>query len=534
MKYRVILALLIFATTSSAQTTPPDTLDIYGGPGTLDGKFQTAAGDPDPQGWVGIDDSAPSISGRWSVATHNAANLDPAIPDNHAWWCGEYISACTPEDSAWGYGNNWNEAIGTSRSIDPTRATTITLTGILNVDIEPGYDYLHVEMMTAAGPVELIAFDGMRTTASLNEVRTLLPGDYVGENGDEVQIRLRVTSDEAWSDEDCNWPTAGAVQADNLTLGISQPELPPYPDEIETCEPGDPIYWEQLILPELGAGNFAQLWTGLDDMDPDRDNPSPQWAFINDGIIVPWLSPSYCWVKCYGPDSLSIYMGPEALRSSILSPPIALPDGWEGIPQLAFDAYHDPAECYAVGLRWAMQTTSDPLGESGWTETWDNYVYTDAGPVYRRWEFACDQDMVPADSRFVRIKLQAAQFGILCWGPMDSPAPYLDNVRLQLAPPPVSSTPLPTTFATSAAPNPFNPAVVIRWNLPRDGKLAVRIHDARGRLVRTLRDDMAVAGPGRITWRGRDDAGQRAAAGVYFCRIATDAGSQLLKLTLLK
>ena len=52
MKYIAVLAMLLCATTVAAQTTPPDTLDIYGGPGTLEGKFQTEAGEPDEQGWV--------------------------------------------------------------------------------------------------------------------------------------------------------------------------------------------------------------------------------------------------------------------------------------------------------------------------------------------------------------------------------------------------------------------------------------------------------------------------------------------------
>ncbi len=527
------LAVLLMASCATAQTTPPDTLDIYGGPGTLEGKFQTAEGQPDPQGWMGLDDSAVT-SENWLVSTLNAANLDPGVPDNHAWWCGTDLPACAPGDSAWGYGNNWNEALGTTCIIDPTREAVVVLTGILNVDLEPGYDFLYVEIMTAAGPIQLLTLDGKHTSYDLNVSHTLLPGVFVGDDCVEVQVRLRVQTDTSWSDEDCNWPTVGAVQADNLSLAISQPDMPPYPDRIESCEPGDPSYWEPLFIPELGAGNFAQLWTGLDDMDPERDNASPQWAFINDGVIVPWLDPSYCWVKCYGPDSLSIYTGPKALRSSILSPPIAMPEDWTGIPILALDVYHDPAECYPVGLRWAMDATSDPLGESGWVETWADFVYYDAGPVYRRWEFPIDRDKVPADSRFVRIKLQAAQFGTLCWGAMDSPAPYLDNVRLQLAPSTASGAPVPSALTVSAAPNPFNPAVVIRWNLPQSEDLEVRIHDARGRLVRTLHRGPVPNGPGQVTWRGRDDAGRSVAAGVYFCRVRSATGSRLLKLTLLK
>ena len=46
------------------------------------------------------------------------------------------------------------------------------------------------------------------------------PGDYVGENGDEVQVQIRFKSDGGWSDEDCQWPTSrpAPCQADNLQV----------------------------------------------------------------------------------------------------------------------------------------------------------------------------------------------------------------------------------------------------------------------------------------------------------------------------
>ena len=539
MRYVATIILLLLTVATTAQTTtlrtaPGDTLDLYGGPGTLEGKFQTATGDPDPQGWVGVDDSAPPPAAEfWRISTNGAANLDPGVPGNHAWWCGQDLPACSPSDSAWGYGNNWNVALGTSRTVDPDRQTDITLTGMLNVDLEPGYDMCLVEAMTAAGAVTLLTLDGIQTAHSLNETFTWQPGDYPGDAADEIQVRLRVTSDGGWSDEDCSHPTAGALQADNLQLALSQPGLPPDPGPVETCEPGDPVTWTPVTV-ATGVGNFAQLWTDLDDMDPDQDNHSPQWAFINDGLIVPGLDPSRCWTKCYGPDSLSVYFGDGSLRSAILSPAIALPENWSGSLRLAFDAYQDPAECYPVYLTWAMLTTTDPAGEVGWVENRYDFMLGGAGPEYRRWELVADQQMVPPDSRHVRIKLQAHHIGIWCWGPQDSPAPYLDNVHLQLGPLAVSDVPDLAEFTVSAAPNPFNPTVVIRWNLPRDDEVAIKIHDARGRLVRQLRSGPASAGPGQVTWRGRDDAGQGVATGVYFCRVESAVGVRMIKVTLLK
>ena len=44
----------------------------------------------------------------------------------------------------------------------------------------------------------------------------------------------------------------------------------------------------------------------------------------------------------------------------------------------------------------------------------------------------------------------------------------------------------------------------------------------RGRRVRGLLDERREAGEGRASWDGRDDAGRRASAGVYLCRLEAD------------
>ena len=535
MRTLILVCALMFAISAHAQFAELDSLDIYGGPGTLEGKFQTATGEPDSQGWIGVDETAVPAADLWSISTYNAANLDPGVPDNHAWWCGQDFPSCEPGDPPGGYGNLWNTTLSMSRSVDPSLAATVTLHGVINVHVEPGYDYVHVEAATAGGDIVLLMLDGDNPGEVLNLSHTWQPGDYLGQTGDEVLIRLVVFSDTSWSDEDCNYPTDGALQADNLQLVIEQPGLPDDVGPIETCEPGDDSLW--TIGPSRGAGNFAQLWRDLDDLDPDRDNHSPQWAFIDDGLVVPGVGPTHCWTRCYGPDSLVVNHDsrvPVSFANSILSPPIALPEDWNGTLRMAYDAYIDPAECFAVMVTWGMLATDDPTGQGGWSENWSDFVYYRNG-TYDRFEFPLTDDMVPPSSRHVRIKLKALQVGVLCGGPMDSPAPYLDNVRLQLGPKIVSDVPEALSeFTATAAPNPFNPAVVIRWNMPRAGDLTMRIHDARGRLVRTLRTGHAEAGPADLTWRGRDDAGQTVAAGVYFCRLESVAGSRTLKLTLLK
>ncbi|MCB1182872.1 right-handed parallel beta-helix repeat-containing protein [bacterium] len=93
----------------------------------------------------------------------------------------------------------------------------------------------------------------------------------------------------------------------------------------------------------------------------------------------------------------------------------------------------------------------------------------------------------------------------------------------------------PRTVLHPAAPNPFNPATRLSFDLAADGDVDLRIYDAAGRLVRTLLSgESRIAGRHTIEWNGRDDAGRNVSAGVYYYRMR--AGDRVLggRATLLK
>ncbi|MCU0646234.1 MAG: hypothetical protein MUC94_18505, partial [bacterium] len=58
-------------------------------------------------------------------------------------------------------------------------------------------------------------------------------------------------------------------------------------------------------------------------------------------------------------------------------------------------------------------------------------------------------------------------------------------------------------------PNPFNPTTTIRFDLPTSGKVALKIYNLRGELVRTLIEDQLNVGNHRVLWDGNDDNGRR-------------------------
>jgi len=69
-------------------------------------------------------------------------------------------------------------------------------------------------------------------------------------------------------------------------------------------------------------------------------------------------------------------------------------------------------------------------------------------------------------------------------------------------------------------PNPADSGTSLAFDLAREGSVEVRVHDAAGRVVRTLvADSRMAAGPHTVVWDRRDDDGRDVASGVYFCSV---------------
>lgn len=83
-------------------------------------------------------------------------------------------------------------------------------------------------------------------------------------------------------------------------------------------------------------------------------------------------------------------------------------------------------------------------------------------------------------------------------------------------------------------PNPFNPSVSLRVDLPRPLHLAVTVHDLRGRRVATLADGERGAGPVMLQWNGCDDRGRGLESGTYFARLTAGETVSVCKLLLVR
>ena len=88
-----------------------------------------------------------------------------------------------------------------------------------------------------------------------------------------------------------------------------------------------------------------------------------------------------------------------------------------------------------------------------------------------------------------------------------------------------------------AVPNPFNAATEIHYWIPereRGCGVELLVHDASGRLVRSLVDREIPPGAHSVAWDGRDDGGSLVASGVYFYSMRAADYSDRRKMVLLK
>ena len=84
------------------------------------------------------------------------------------------------------------------------------------------------------------------------------------------------------------------------------------------------------------------------------------------------------------------------------------------------------------------------------------------------------------------------------------------------------------------APNPFNPTTNIRFDMPEDGIVSLKIYDVLGRKVITLLHAEIPAGQHAYSWNGKDMYGRMAATGIYFYRLKTTGYTKTRKMLLVK
>jgi flagellar hook assembly protein FlgD len=92
----------------------------------------------------------------------------------------------------------------------------------------------------------------------------------------------------------------------------------------------------------------------------------------------------------------------------------------------------------------------------------------------------------------------------------------------------------PRMESVRVAPNPSQGPTAILWESIEPAPLRLEIYDAAGRQVRRLRLPASGAGPQRVLWDGRDDAGASVRPGVYWVRVPGGPATSVSKLVIVE
>ncbi len=458
---------LVFALSSFAGQSPIPSK----GPGTIHGvgvNFAKAGGDTinlmapsdDPtntageplydgdfeegwNGWTSSDLTAPTGT-HWQVSDYNQTG------GNLAAWCGDnqYPACAGGGDVDGGYGHNYNDLIKFRTEIPtPSVSTTVTITATVQYDSELGWDesYLTAKINNADAN-NLYIWSGTGTEA-VNTSVTYLPGDYI--SGNQVYLMFRFVSDTNTDDADCGWAGAGGVQVDDIVVGVTNGAYTnSWTEDFEggftfAEDPSnDPMYLDQWVIgfPD-GVGDFAQLWSGLEDVDPCRTDYTQQVAFIDDGEIVPGTGGTECITWCYGPGGYIVnttggLAGPDSgIDNQIFSPVMDWPNASYDGCIFTFTVYrHELLTDDSPGIFYYWAVRSSTPGNDINDATWDYAPYIYYGdPAYLAdaGDNVTDK-MIPGRDK-VQVSMGAFELVGYVLGNDGTPAPYFDNVRVGLS-----------------------------------------------------------------------------------------------------
>jgi hypothetical protein len=98
---------------------------------------------------------------------------------------------------------------------------------------------------------------------------------------------------------------------------------------------------------------------------------------------------------------------------------------------------------------------------------------------------------------------------------------------------PIATPALPLTLYQNT-PNPFNPSTAIRYYLPVTCSVRLEIYDISGRRIAGLVNGEQEKGRYAVEWNGKDQHGNAAASGIYFCKLGAGKETVSRKMVLLR
>ena len=94
---------------------------------------------------------------------------------------------------------------------------------------------------------------------------------------------------------------------------------------------------------------------------------------------------------------------------------------------------------------------------------------------------------------------------------------------------------IPETFELSQNyPNPFNPTTTIRFSVPKESFVSLKVYNILGQEVVTIAEEFKNVGTFNAVWNGRNNAGNQVASGMYLYRIEAKPADGSQPFTALK
>lgn len=83
-------------------------------------------------------------------------------------------------------------------------------------------------------------------------------------------------------------------------------------------------------------------------------------------------------------------------------------------------------------------------------------------------------------------------------------------------------------------PNPFNPSTTIKFSLPQEAKVNIKVYNILGKEITELLNETRRSGEYEIHWKGTDLNGKSVPSGIYFITMTADKFSKTIKSLLIK
>ncbi len=497
--------------------------------------FEDGAGGPDTQGWRPLNSFGSEYAYSHVEDFTGAGQLAAPLAGSQSFWFG--LPAEDPRTCHWnappGYGSYWNEDF---ISTEFTVQGDVHLDYLYDMFVEMGYENVWVEYEDPTGEwIELARYScGAICVGECYPQDCGMPSDShtipAAFHDGTIRFRFHFASDNVGDQESSLYNVfQKAFTIDNLTV-TDDTGIVDFQD-FEGEAVGDAITadGDWFTRPNTDDFNGGFLVDG-DDVLQD----SPQ---INDTYVWAFFENSPEDFSCAGhPEQLAVPVSHIHVRSPLIS--LVQDEFGNEIAgdidslEVSFDVYRDfPEPNFLQEYTWQVRSYSDTCqldsseargSDEGEQQDWFRQVlvFTPAAGATR-----------------IEIELGVDN-------PSSSPsachshAPLFDNVTVRrfggdvvTASEPVT----PTRLVLRSWPNPFNPTTTIAYEVPAGvGRVALRIYDASGRLVRTLVDDERSEGPARVTWNGTTNTGDLAASGVYFGRLSAGTQSTSHRMVLLK